>query len=331
MVPSSWRASWRAVLMLLMLLAGSVSAHEFRPGYLQIDDAPAARRYALTWRVAEADAAREALRLVAAPGCRLEASSRGVHDRMVLERYLLDCAQAREPWLAVEGLAASMTDVLVKRVDAQGERFEHLHASRARIDLAQSGDAAAPPPNLFAEGVWHVIGGYDHLAYILLLYLWLRRRGRDLVIGVSAFTVAHSASLALAMLGVLQVPARPVEAIIALTIGYFALAVARGQSAVEVPMRRWLPVVLACGLIHGLGFANSLADVGLARSGLVWGLLSFNLGIEVAQLAIVAVLASAALAVARAVSTGAIAAARHGTAVALGSVAVLWYLQRLVG
>jgi hypothetical protein len=328
MSASRWLRKRRGLALLLMLLSGGANAHEFRPAYLQVD-AQGPQRYALAWHVAEADVAREALRLVAAPGCRLDVAARGARDRLVLERYALDCTQAGEPWLEIDGLAASMTDVLVKRIDERGERFEHLHGGRTRLSLAPSTVAASAPPNLFAEGVAHVFGGYDHLAYILLLYLWLRRRWRDLVLGVTAFTVAHSASLALATLGLLKLPARPVEAVIALTIGYFALAIARRQSALDVPARHWLSIVLGCGLIHGLGFANSLSTVGLEGGDLMWGLLSFNLGIEAAQLAIIAALTCTAALAGPLASASVRGVARYGTAVVLGGVSVMWYLQRL--
>ena len=150
------------------------------------------------------------------------------------------------------------------------------------------------------EGIWHIWEGYDHILFLFTLLLpavvlyrdggWqarasLRDSSADILKVVTAFTLAHSLTLSLAALGVVHVPSRLVESLIALTVLLGALNILFPV----VRERRWL-VALCFGLVHGLGFASVLADLGLQPGGLLQALVGFNVGVEIGQLAIVAVL-----------------------------------------
>ena len=155
------------------------------------------------------------------------------------------------------------------------------------------------------EGVWHIWKGYDHILFLLTLLfpaVILYRHGRweprgpwqasavDVLKVVTAFTVAHSLTLSLAVLGLVHVPSRLVESTIAATVLLGAL-----NNLVPVVLeRRWL-VAFAFGLVHGLGFASVLADLGLHGANLVLALVGFNTGVEVGQFAIVMVFLPIAL------------------------------------
>lgn len=148
------------------------------------------------------------------------------------------------------------------------------------------------------EGIWHIWTGYDHLLFLFTLLLpavmifrdhawhalgsW-REGATDIVKVVSAFTLAHSATLSLAALHVVRLPSRLVESAIAITVLLGALNIIWPL----VHRRRWL-AALVFGLIHGLGFAAVLADLGLPSGNLLQALLGFNLGVEAGQLAFVA-------------------------------------------
>ncbi|MGH8176864.1 MAG: HupE/UreJ family protein [Steroidobacter sp.] len=151
-----------------------------------------------------------------------------------------------------------------------------------------------------AEGVWHILHGYDHVLFLFTLLLpavVVYRQGRwepreslresviDVAKVVTAFTVAHSLTLSLAVLGWVNAPSRIVEAAIAFTVVLGAL----NNLIPIVTQRRWL-VALVFGLVHGLGFASVLGDLGLERGALALALLGFNVGVELGQLAIVLVL-----------------------------------------
>jgi hypothetical protein len=187
----------------------------------------------------------------------------------------------------------------------------------------------AQPPGLWATlqayirlGVPHVLGGADHVLFVVGLVLLVRRM-RDLLLTITAFTLAHSVALALAALGTAQLPAGPVEACIALSILMLAVELARGEATL---MRRapWL-VAGTLGLVHGLGFAGVLSAVGLPAGRAPEALLGFNVGVEIGQLGVVAV----ALPV--------IALSRRGppwlerAAIwALGAVGAAWTLDRVI-
>lgn len=315
----------------LTVLAAPAHAHEFRTAYLQIHET-GADRYALSWRAPAKLAAEDRVQLVASPGCRLEPGKVTPLEALVVEDYEVDCRESGgAAWIDLQGLPGVSYDALARVVAASGpERHAHLHGRQQRVWLKQSATPEAAHSNLLREGILHVLGGYDHLAYILLLYLFLRGHWTGLLLGVTSFTIAHSASLALSALGILRLPVRPVEAVIALTICYFALALAHQRPAAPAGAAwRWQTVIVFCGLIHGLGFANSLDLLGFDRQNLVWGLATFNLGIEIAQLMLI-LAAAAVFRVARLLPGNlAMVPAERALATLVGAMGVFWYLQRV--
>ncbi len=148
------------------------------------------------------------------------------------------------------------------------------------------------------DGVWHIWIGYDHILFLLALLLpsvLLRRQGqwapaprvggavKEVLKVVTAFTLAHSITLSLAVLGVISLPSRIVESAIAASVIFAALSNLRGA----VELKRWI-MAFVFGLIHGFGFASVLVDLGLPTNALVLALVGFNVGVELGQLAIVA-------------------------------------------
>jgi hydrogenase/urease accessory protein HupE len=133
-------------------------------------------------------------------------------------------------------------------------------------------------------GVEHIIGGIDHLLFLLALLALSTSLWQTVKI-VTAFTVAHSITLSLAVLGVVDVPSSIVEPLIAASIVWVAV---ENLVAPTGAGRRWL-IAAVFGLIHGLGFASALAELGLPRDALVGALVGFNLGVELGQLAFVVV------------------------------------------
>jgi len=142
-------------------------------------------------------------------------------------------------------------------------------------------------------GVSHIIGGVDHLLLVLGLLLLVQDR-RRLIWTITAFTLGHSATLALATLGVLRYPVDLVEFLIALSIFVVAVELTRENTERHwLRHRPWLAAVLF-GLLHGMGFAGALREVGLPANEIPLALLAFNIGIELGQLLFVAVVLSAA-------------------------------------
>ncbi|TWB82498.1 HupE/UreJ protein [Nitrospirillum amazonense] len=143
-------------------------------------------------------------------------------------------------------------------------------------------------PRLAAQylelGFLHILPeGLDHILFVLGIFL-LTTRLRSILVQVTAFTLAHSVTLGLTMYGVISLPSRVVEPLIALSVAYVAV-----ENIVTARLTPWRPlVVFAFGLLHGMGFAGALADLHLARRDVIPALVSFNVGIELAQLSIIA-------------------------------------------
>jgi hypothetical protein len=174
-----------------------------------------------------------------------------------------------------EGLGVTRTDILVRLARLDGtEQLERLNPSTPVF-------TAVPSPGPLEIIVSYILLGIDHLLFVAAL-LVLVRGLRALVFTITAFTVAHSITLALATLGVIEIPGPPVEAMIALSIMFVAVEILRREQgrpslASEKP---WL-VAFSFGLLHGLGFAGALAEVGLPESSIPLALLFFNVGVEI--------------------------------------------------
>ena len=196
----------------------------------------------------------------------------------------------------------------------------HLDGHREEEIVGSSGSAS---PSWLALGIEHVLTGYDHLAFVigLLLVTGFRKR---IILTITSFTLAHSLTLALAALELIRLPSAPVEATIAASV----MLVAR-ESLHEQPTftRRfpWL-VALLFGLVHGLGFAGALEEIGLPRDSLAGALFLFNAGVEVGQLTVVA----ACLLIAKLASRFAGRSLLRYVAYAIGSLAAYWLIARTI-
>jgi hydrogenase/urease accessory protein HupE len=238
--------------------------------------------------------------------------------------------------IVIEGLAATVTDVLVRYELGPGEaESQRLTAAAPGFRVAEPQGKLGVLATYFVLGVDHILGGIDHLLFVFALLL-LIRDWRRLVGAVTAFTVAHSLSLAAAARGWLVVPAPPAEAVIALSIMGLAAALvsSRGDGSRLIERAPWA-VAFAFGLLHGLGFARALLDIGLPEGEVPLALLAFNLGVEAGQLMFIAVvLAAAALLRRIAPRVMALASAPGGagmtaTSYMIGGVAAFWLVQRV--
>jgi hydrogenase/urease accessory protein HupE len=270
----------RAVLLAVLLVAAEAVAHELTPALLSIDER-APGEYAVLWRVPRDEAPRGLLRPVVA-------------GEEVGPRRVQEDSQARaESWtvrapagiaeIRLEGPASARTDALVRLAFLDGRRIHGRLSPGETFVVPRRASWWSVLGSYVGLGVEHILLGFDHLLFVLGLLL-LARSTRVLVATITAFTVAHSLTLALATLGVLHVPAPPVEATIALSIVFVAReALVPGSLAGRSP---WV-VALLFGLLHGLGFAGALAEVGLPPGEVPLALAAFNAGVELGQLAFV--------------------------------------------
>jgi hydrogenase/urease accessory protein HupE len=319
-----------ASLLLALLVAGPAAAHELRPGYLALREL-GGDRWQAHFRVPARDGRALALRAVLPDECREQGTravssalgARDVHWSVACPRGLA----GRE--IRVEGLAATLTDVLVRieRADGTVQTARLLPRTPAlRVEAAPAAFDVAH--TYLAFGVEHILLGLDHLLFVLAL-LWVVRGRRRLVATITAFTLAHSVTLALATLGLLRVPQAPVEASIALSIAFVAREISSARERESDGTRRVWLVAFVFGLLHGLGFAGALHEIGLPEQAIPLALLSFNLGVELGQLAFVGV----ALALA-AIARGALPRVRWPDALpayGIGALAACWTIERVLG
>jgi hydrogenase/urease accessory protein HupE len=177
-------------------------------------------------------------------------------------------------------------------------------------------------------GIEHILFGIDHLLFVLGLLLLVR--GVSLLVQtITAFTLAHSLTLAIAALGFVNVPQAPVEAVIALSILFLATELIKQRQGREGLAEKypWL-VALSFGLLHGFGFAGALAEVGLPQTAIPLALFSFNVGVEIGQLLFVAVALSVIWLLKR-VRVAWPAWAEFVPAYGIGSMAAFWCIQRI--
>jgi hydrogenase/urease accessory protein HupE len=193
--------------------------------------------------------------------------------------------------IAIDGLSGTSTDVLV-RIESLGDvtQTERLSPTKTTFVVETAPDAWEVAATYLGLGIEHILFGFDHLLFVLALVI-LVRDWRRVVLTVTAFTVAHSITLAAATLGLVDVPGPPVEAAIALSIVLVAVEIVNARRGMRSLAADWPWVVAFCfGLLHGLGFAGALAEVGLPHHAIPIALLFFNLGVEIGQLVFVAVL-----------------------------------------
>jgi hydrogenase/urease accessory protein HupE len=238
-------------------------------------------------------------------------------------------ATGLEGWeVTVHGLQATMVDVLVRIELADGRVVSRILRPDAPSFTFHAERAGLPAAGFFRLGVEHILLGVDHLLFVLALVLIVRGTGM-LVKTITAFTVAHSITLALATLGFVHVPSAPVEAAIALSIVFVAAEILRSRRGERGLTERapWI-VAFAFGLLHGFGFAGALTAVGLPPHDIPLALLFFNLGVEAGQLAFVAIALSTIAAIRRADFTF----PRWTEAMppyAIGGFAMFWVIQRV--
>lgn len=322
-----------ALLMvsLVMLWVTPGSAHELWPAYLQIDEIGAGR-YEVLWKRPQRGGRGLALSVTWPEGCRdaLPALSEMVAGAAI-ERRLIDCGPSglAGQRIGIDGLAATFTDALVRIRTSDGRvQANLLKPASSEFQIEGARPAYRVAGEYFILGVEHILGGVDHLLFVLGLVL-IVRNARRLVATVTAFTIAHSITLAAAVLGLAKVPQAPVEAVIALSILFLASELARqkrGQTGLTA-RAPWL-VAFSFGLLHGFGFAGALAQIGLPPTDIPLSLLAFNLGVEAGQLSFIAAVLVVIWAWRRVMVTP--RWLQEVPAYAIGSLAAFWLVERVV-
>lgn len=305
-------------------------AHEVRPAYLELTETSPGAFDVLFKTPMRGDSR---LLLDVAFSGRVESAapvvSRMTDDAMVQTWRVTAFDPLAGQEIAIDGLTSTLTDALVRVAFADGRSWvERLtpSAPSATIPAATSGWSVAA--TYLDLGVEHILFGIDHLLFVLALIL-IAPNTRQLVLAITAFTIAHSITLAAASLGFVNVPLPPVEAAIALSIAFVASEIVRAREgkagiAAHAP---WV-VAFAFGLLHGFGFAGALSEIGLPAGHIPMALLFFNVGVEIGQLLFVTVV----LGLATVIGLARRPLPRWAALVPpylIGSLAMFWVLQRV--
>jgi hydrogenase/urease accessory protein HupE len=329
------RAALSCLMIGLLALPWAAAAHDLGIVRALLEEM-AGGRYAL-----EIETPPGLAELFAAPELPVRCANDGAPDTLspdqTVLRYEFVCAQ--EPLTVSDALRLpwQRQGVMLTALWLDGSTARQFFARTSDVIevplaalRARSGSIADAARRYVALGIEHILLGVDHLLFVFGLLLIVNGAWM-LVKTITAFTVAHSITLALATLGLVHVPSRPVDASIALSIAFLGAEILRARQGRPglAASRPWV-VAFAFGLLHGLGFAGALTQLGLAPREIPLALLFFNIGVEIGQLMFVAV----CLAVAWALRQLRVSWPRWAAplpAYAIGTVAAFWFIERTSG
>jgi hydrogenase/urease accessory protein HupE len=316
-------------------LSSVAHGHALEPGYLelrQIDES----FYAVTWKKPAIEGVPMAIAVRLPEQCDLRMEGQLTWDGTAFySRWTTTCKGGLEGGeIQIEGLETTSTDVLV--------RFDFANSVTGTQRLTPTDTSFVVPTQpdrlevvriYFAFGVEHILGGIDHLLFVLALLL-LVKGTRRIIVTVTAFTVAHSITLAGATLGWVNVPGPPIEATIALSIAFIAAEILHSRQGKPGLTERypWI-VAFTFGLLHGFGFAGALNQVGLPQTEIPIALLFFNVGVEVGQLMFIAAVFAIFWLLRRSTQGIRILQVTWApvlSAYVIGSLAIFWVVQRTV-
>lgn len=325
------------LLMVAWVLAAwpaSVPAHEVRPAYLELRES-APDKFDVTWKVPAKGDYRLALYVRLPRECRGDPGVGFFVDAAHVERRRITCAGGLAGRsVSIDGLSVTHTDVLVRIRRLNGaEQTSRLSPDHPTLQIPATQSIWGIASTYLAMGVEHILGGIDHLLFVLVL-LFLVRSSRSLFATITAFTIAHSITLAAATLGWIQVPQAPVEATIALSIMLVAAeALRRAREPAEPNAHAPWMAAFVFGLLHGFGFAGALRDAGLPDYNIPVALLLFNIGVEIGQIlfvsAVILLLKALACSPFRLPDSHRALAVQQSVTYVVGCLSAFWVVQRL--
>lgn len=319
-------------LLLLLGLAPTAAAHEIRPAFLQVREVQPAT-YDILWKTPAQGDMRLALNVILPKPCANVSEPRStLVDAAVIQRWRTRCEGGLVGQeLSIENLSQTLTDTII--------RYEPLDGGPVMLRLTADEPRAIIPgrqpwtdvaSTYFGLGVEHILLGFDHLMFVFALLLLVGDL-RRLFLAVTAFTAAHSLTLAGTTFGWVKLPSAPVEATIALSIMFVALEIQRVRTGRQGLTARlpWL-ASFAFGLLHGFGFAGALREIGIPEDAAPLALLFFNLGVEAGQLTFIAGILAVGW-VWRRFAQRPPAWAWQTSVYLIGAISAFWFIERTAG
>ena len=325
--------AWRTGAVVFLLVVWGVArgeAHTTLPAYFELTESRPGT-FELIWRVPAAEGPPPAIYPVLPANClRVKDSSETATPSFLLTRAVIDCGAKGlvDQELLIEGLHVTIMDVLVRITFVDAAKFTRiLRASQPSVVVRKGERDRGDALGYARLGLGHILTGIDHLLFVLGLLL-IVAGFPHLLKAITAFTMAHSVTLGLASFGVVRLSPTPVEAVIALSIVFLAVELARHHGGADglTYKKPWL-VAFMFGLLHGFGFAGTLTQIGIPASDIPLALLSFNVGVEAGQLGFIAVVLALVYSL-RTLEITPPAWTRPIPAYTIGSFASFWFLNR---
>ena len=270
----------RILFTLLLFCIFDIQSHEFNPAHLVINKLENKEfNYEATWMYPYKNIGRRA-EVVFPKECSTEYGELYYQGKYINEKIYLECSSSLKG-LSIEILNLSvLTDALIT-INFNDDSFEGIvNVQKNVIDIPQKNKYY--PLSYLSLGTSHLFDGLDHILFIFGLLFCLSGL-LNIIKTITAFTIAHSMTLGLTVFQIITLPQGTVEALIALTIIYLALEISRTKGKIKSP---WI-MAFSFGLLHGLGFASALIDIGIENNKMLLSLLFFNIGIELAQIALI--------------------------------------------
>ena len=320
-----------AIVLLMFFGQPQVFADEIRPAYLEVSE-KSPDLFSLLWKVPAKGDKKLSLAVILPNNCTNKSQPRRqLVNAAYIERWMSVCEGGlSEQTISIQGLGTTNTDVLL--------RLEFLDNTSQSVQLTPVNNSytvstTASPWQIVRTYTWlgitHILLGFDHLLFVFALLLIVKSM-RRLLWTITAFTLAHSLTMAGATLGIVNIPQVPVEAMIALSILFLAMEIIHEkQGKVGLTSRYpWL-IAFIFGLLHGFGFAGALSEIGLPQQAITLALIFFNIGVELGQLMFVATVVLIALALQRLKHPDILQKVETVVVYAIGGLSSFWVFERV--
>ena len=265
---------------LFILSIFNINSHEFNPAHLVVNQLEDNQNiYEATWMYPFKNIGLRG-EIIFPDQCVTESSDLYYQGKYINEKIILECSTTLKGLsIEVKNLSV-LTDALIT-INFIEDTFEGLvNVQKNIIDIPTENQYY--PSSYLNLGISHLFDGLDHILFIFGL-LFCITGFINILKTITAFTIAHSITLGLTVFDIISLPQGTVEALIAITIVYLALEITRTKGGIRSP---WI-MAFSFGLLHGLGFASALMDIGIANNNVFFSLLFFNIGIEIAQVALI--------------------------------------------
>ena len=318
-------------LFLSFIFFMSLHADEIRPAYLELKE-KTPNTFSVVFKVPAHGDKKLSLQAVLPETCQLLGEKNAAFlAGSYIERWYVKCKTGMiNEQIKVVGLENTNTDLLLRLEFLNGtSQSELLSPVKTSYTVPQEASSSQVIKTYTWMGITHILMGFDHLLFVFALLLIVKSM-RRLLWTITAFTLAHSITMAGATLGIVQIPQQPVEAMIALSILFLAMEIVHEKQG-KVGLASQYPWLIAFifGLLHGFGFAGALAEIGLPEQAITLALIFFNIGVELGQLMFVSTVVLAAWLLQRLNYPKLMEKAEMFVVYGIGGLSAFWVFERI--